>query len=363
MRPLSLTDPDPALYSAADAQAIEVGQQAVKSEEDLSVRVLTVGQYAAEAQTLLDEHWVSPGYAWDDEDAEARFTLDLASMGSGWQAAAAAMAQQVGPYCAFCEIPIPTGLSLAHLLPETRFPNTAFNFDNLLPACASCAHAKGQQPNQHTARSDSAAAARTLLDPTQFAWPSRYWQSLGPTPVLPFRYDLVLARWDEDVLERVRLILPTEYPLLLEAWRGGQLSRERGLLAAQDGSGLVFAAHIAPSGADDGLRRGMQAMIELFQLNQVLPSGPKVPIDTRVASRTEAFLRALELRAALDNTVRNVPVPNPSPPPSGAGDPFANLIATTGFWGVWMTALADLPGTNGRLAKIFPLPSGVTWVI
>jgi hypothetical protein len=360
MRPLQAHLPDPSIYSAAAQLARVVGQQG--AEQTPPAREQSVGEYAREAQGILDAHWVAAGYRWDDDDPHQRFEQDLATLGEGWREAARALVEQLGAFCAFCETPLTAAPRPVQILPLARFPTAAFDFANLLLACPVCAALKGDRPDQQTVRQDTATAARTLLDPKVFAWPSLYWSGLGATAVLPFRYDLVVVRRDGDTIERVRLVLPTEYPGLVAAWREGRLVEDAALLKLEDqggGSAVAIAAHLAPSGSDAGLRAGVQAIIDLFQLNQVAVGLRGAPLDRRVALRTRTFLEALGAREALDVVARNA-----------AGIPSDDLeqtlgpgVAATGFWGVWLTVLAGLPGIEGLLAKVFPGLPPTRWIL
>lgn len=366
MRPVKLQIPNPSRYKESDQLDRIVGQQSTSSDgqgDSPQARTLSVKEYVEEAQRLLDMHWVATGYAWDDAAKQQQFELNLESIGGGWREAARELISQVGPFCAFCEVPLGFSLTVTHLLSPRRFVSEAFDFSKLLPVCQVCAAVKADQPDQAMLGQDTAASIASILDSRNFAWPSRYWSSLGDKAVLPYRYDLFVVQRSAEQLQTIHLILPAEYAELSAAWREGRLVEREGLFewTREEQPTVTVAALISASDTDSHIQAGVQAVIELVKLNQIV-SGAGIPgltMDRRVAQRTSAFMDALAEKDYLQFMLLNpgnVPI-----------DTFRqNLIPTmvnTGFWGVWRTVLSDVPGIDECLSSAFPGLPATQWVI
>jgi hypothetical protein len=353
MRPLLARSIDSSIYSEVAQLARVVGRQ--DAADDRPARAQPVEDVARAAQVVLATHWF-PNLVWDDDEQRQRCERAIAAMGDGFLAAVPALIEQFGSFCGFCEAPVIAAPRPVQLLPTSRFPTTAFALDNLLLACPACAAIKGERPDPPTAGQDSAAAADALRDPRRFAWPTRYPAVLGESAALPYRCDLAVVRRDGDELVRVRLVLPDEVPGLLTAWREGQVVERRGLVERDAPRGTRLAVLLAPSGPDVGLRAGVQALIDLLRLNDVVTDVRAAAGDRRVAMRTRAWLRALETRERLDAAARAGDVAF-----DAVVDAVVPAVAATGFWCVWRTVLADLPGVDALLARAFPGAPPTRW--
>lgn len=59
--------------------------------------------------------------------------------------------ERLGRYCSYCEREFDAALAVEHVLPKSKFPDHALNWDNFLLACVNCNSRKG---DAHVARSD-----------------------------------------------------------------------------------------------------------------------------------------------------------------------------------------------------------------
>jgi hypothetical protein len=234
MRPLELQEPIASCYNEGAQLSREIyllpdNIESENSESKLQYRKSSVQKLMEEAEELLKTKWLDNNCQWSNPADEQRFEFTLQSAGDGWNEAAQALLRQTGHYCAFCEVPLGPRFSVIHLLPPKLFPTEAFEFSNLLPACPICAAVKADRPGQDLLQQNSATAKDRILNPHEFAWPSRYWENLSDGAEFPYRYDLYELDAATDSVPSGRLIMPDEYPALIEAWREGRLSEKAGV--------------------------------------------------------------------------------------------------------------------------------------
>jgi uncharacterized protein (TIGR02646 family) len=64
---------------------------------------------------------------------------------------------RIGPYCSYCERQLPVSLAIEHLVPKSREPGLALQWENFLLGCTNCNSTKGNKP----------------VNPSESLWPDR----------------------------------------------------------------------------------------------------------------------------------------------------------------------------------------------
>lgn len=105
-------------------------------------------------------------------------------LGDAYREATPALLDDLGHYCAYCELPLHDPVPVEHVLPKSEYPTYTLDWYNLLPSCRICNSRKGADPS------------RAVVDP-MIGGPSK------PTPS-DYRRIIrdVIYRWpDSDAVE------------------------------------------------------------------------------------------------------------------------------------------------------------------
>jgi HNH endonuclease len=110
----------------------------------------------------------------DDEISGRPLTADEKSAAAAirrripqaYRAAAPYLLDDLGHYCAYCELPLHDPAQLEHAMPKSQYPTFALDWTNFLPACIGCNSRKNDQP----LRSEIGAKLPTEPPPTSSAY-------------------------------------------------------------------------------------------------------------------------------------------------------------------------------------------------
>lgn len=263
-----------------------------------------------------------------------------------YKKAASHLLDDVGSFCAYCELPLHDPSQLEHVLPKSQFPTFALDWDNFVPACIACNSRKSKTP----LRSDVA----TWLSPTpctpanchQEIRSKRYrWPDLDAVDghfAVGLYYQDPGAGWTQcrnsDAVDSGTRQSSTKSIVT------GEIRASLPTLGLAD---VAVAAWVSAADADPRTK----ATIDLCVLDR--RPQPLDAADRRTQYRTEAWLLAVKhLRPLYDSGL-------PAMLPESIGD----LIASTGFYWAWLTVARSIDanlaqividGTNGLLPGTDP---------
>jgi hypothetical protein len=275
---------------------------------------------------------------WNDaiEGARALSTDEQAALvaikdkvDSEYRKAAPYLLDDIGRYCAYCELPVHEPLQIEHVLPKSQYPTFALEWDNFLPACTGCNSRKREKPLRSlvatwldTAPCTPPACRQEIR--THYRWPDSD-PVVGYFSVGLFYEDPSGGGWRMcDEADAVDPNLRDVSSSIVD----GKVCAYLPALGDVPVAALVYDA--TPGG--DARTKETIALCKLDRLLQ-----PKDASDMRTRYRTEAWLTAVR-------TLRPLGVPATLP------ETVRLLVLAKGFYWVWLTVakLID-PGLERRV--------------
>jgi hypothetical protein len=122
---------------------------------------------------------------------------------------------------------------------------------------------------------------------------------------------------------------------------------------------VAFAVLIVTTNRNQPIGRGVDALLDLFKLNEDQRTNKADALDRRVELRTMAYLRALDFKHRL-STVRQL---GDAPLFERIRDLMSVAVQATGFWGVWLSVFRDDPAFLAWLAGLMPGTAPRAWVV
>jgi hypothetical protein len=349
MRPIQ-TDSTTAIYKESDQMGINTlidsppssGKKRPKPEET------TVESQLDELELFLETHW-DVNMGWDNDRNRQQYQREIGRIHNGYLSAGRDLINQVGFYCAYCDIPVCSGLEVDQLLPKGWFPQEMFRFENLLPTCAVCRAKKNRKPDR------SAGSAEIVIQ--QYAWPHLFWKNVADGSPLPFRYELLEVQGTRSAILFGKKLDETQYPKLLRDYQSGSIQTDEGWVVRYNAEGNKQP--LALNFTTTTIFSPMSMTEGLVNQNDTSLTNDEAWVDHRVLSRTLTFFKALAFRDLLSTASASASEPLKAAVRNAA----RTAIKATGFWGVWLTVFRDNNEIQQVLKDVLPGTSAQTWLL
>jgi hypothetical protein len=232
----------------------------------------------------------------------------------------------LGEYCAYCEIFNPGGFDVEHGAPLSQYPSYSIVWDNLLLACKPCNEggAKGETPTRAEAKRDWLSGNANPTEAEYYAevrqahyiWPDVDQYAYRTMP--PSLYWLDVSTWREVAYpiatdQFVTALNPNDRVVDANVWVDIATQRVETVACLID--------NVAPYPNE------AQRMIDLCKLN-IKRTGPSVTFDRRRYIRTNAWFTALAQLATLRNQTAATF--------DTAWRAMLQTARTAGFYSVWV---------------------------
>jgi len=251
---------------------------------------------------------------------------------AAYKLAGVPLTEELGPFCSFCETPLPGLLEVEHCVPKSEYPSFALNWENFLLACNPCNTSKGSIPSRSTVR----VWARTRLTKEQGFYSeirSRHyvWADIGGTsyrwlPLVLEFYHSATGTW---------AVLPmTEAAHLENKHVSSDIAKREVQATIYDTTSKVHIQRIVrtqldPSVSATAAARGRE-MLQLCALNE--NGNLASTYDRRVLNRTAAWFQCLEALKA--HKAANDPEMQ-----TATWKMLLQNSAAVGFYSVWLSIL------------------------
>jgi len=261
---------------------------------------------------------------------------------NSYKCAAVPLTQELGPFCSFCETPLPGLLEVEHCVPKSEYPMFSLAWNNFLLACSPCNTAKGNVPSRSAVRawaqspitSENEFYAEVRL--RHYVWADIGGQSHSWLPVQLEAYDAQMRAWNAVPMNQAAHLDNT---VISHDISKREVKARIFDPASNSHLPRIVRSQVArPAGSNAG--RAIE-MVKLCDLNEngTLTS----TYDRRVLNRTLAWFRCLvSLKTHL--LQKNPAVQN------STWDMLLQNAAAVGFYSTWLTIVRS---HNPKLAMRF----------
>lgn len=250
-----------------------------------------------------------------------------------YKSASVPLTQELGPFCSFCETPLPGLLEVEHCVPKSEYPTFSLLWSNFLLACSPCNTAKSNDPPRATVQGwlgGSPQSEQDFYDEIRlrhYVWADVGGQSYRTLPLRMEIYDAGSNDWVpvpmNEAVQADNFVISHDISKR-EVQARIHDPNDPSLQNYREGS-----VRVAILSAGPGSR--CNEMLSLCNLNG--NGNLASTFDRRVLNRTITWFRCLKVLKSYNNC-QSIPAAAQS-----SWQVLLQNAATSGFYSVWLTIL------------------------